>query len=70
MGDIDVHRMEASPLNPISIYVHPDYNNADNSNYNNDIALVKLQDPIRFNAAVMPLCLPPRTATYDTGVIG
>ncbi|XP_013879967.1 complement component 1, r subcomponent [Austrofundulus limnaeus] len=70
MGDTDVHRMEAFPLHPVSIHVHPDYHNPNGSNYNNDIALVKLQDPITFDAAVMPLCLPPKTATYDTGVMG
>lgn len=70
MGDTDVHRMAASSLHPVSIHVHPDYHNPDQSNFNNDIALLKLQDPITFNAAVMPLCLPPRNATYDTGVLG
>ncbi|XP_017270868.3 complement C1r subcomponent [Kryptolebias marmoratus] len=70
MGDTDVHRMETSRLNPASVHVHPEYNNPDGSNYNNDIALVKLQDPITFNATVMPVCLPPKNATYTTGIMG
>lgn len=70
MGDTDVHRMGTSPLHPASIHVHPEYNNADSLNFDNDIALVKLPDPIRFSAAIMPVCLSVASATYVTGMIG
>lgn len=70
MGDTDVDRMVKNPLHPASIHVHPEYNNPDNLNYNNDIALVKLPYPLRFNAAIMPVCLSAAGATYVTGIIG
>ncbi|KAM9309988.1 complement component 1, r subcomponent [Pholidichthys leucotaenia] len=57
-------------VNSASVHVHPEYNNPTKLNYNHDIALIKLQDPITFNAFVMPLCLPPEGATYITGITG
>ncbi|KAF7226962.1 putative LOC107379532-like protein [Nothobranchius furzeri] len=70
MGDTDIHRMETSFVHPASVHVHPEYNDQDGLNFNNDIALIKLQEPITFNAAVMPLCLPAKNATYTTGLVG
>uniref|UniRef100_A0A3Q0S5W9 complement subcomponent C1r n=1 Tax=Amphilophus citrinellus TaxID=61819 RepID=A0A3Q0S5W9_AMPCI len=70
MGHNDVDTMKQSPLNATSVHVHPEYNNPNSLNYNNDIALIKLQDTITFNSSVMPLCLPAEGATYDTNVMG
>lgn len=68
-GLTDVTKLN-DPLRVSSVHVHPDYNNADGADYNNDIALIKLQDPITFSSSVMPVCLPERGATYATGVLG
>uniref|UniRef100_A0A3Q2QMA4 Vitamin K-dependent protein C n=1 Tax=Fundulus heteroclitus TaxID=8078 RepID=A0A3Q2QMA4_FUNHE len=71
LGDSDVHQLTASPsLNATAIHVHPEYNNPDSLNYDNDIALIKLQDPVTFDASIMPLCLPAEDDTYDTGIMG
>uniref|UniRef100_A0A3Q2UEC0 complement subcomponent C1r n=2 Tax=Fundulus heteroclitus TaxID=8078 RepID=A0A3Q2UEC0_FUNHE len=71
LGDSDVHQLTASPsLNATAIHVHPEYNNPDSLNYDNDIALIKLQDPVTFDASIMPLCLPAEDDTYDTGLMG
>ena len=48
---------------------HPDF---DRHTYNNDIALFKLEHPIKFNKYVSPACLPkndvpPGTNCYVTG---
>ncbi|XP_036434174.1 complement C1s subcomponent-like [Colossoma macropomum] len=52
-------------LNISSIYVHPHYNNTDDTNYDNDIALIKLNTPITFSDTVRPLCLPPEGAEME-----
>ncbi|TDH11639.1 hypothetical protein EPR50_G00063010 [Perca flavescens] len=66
MGLTDVNSL-GSPVFAVSIHTHPEYNTI---NYNNDIALIKLQDPITFNSSIMPICLPAEGATYVTGVMG
>ena len=57
-----------SPVYAASVHVHPDYNSP--VTFNNDIALIKLQDPITFKSSVMPICLPAQNATYVTGTMG
>ncbi|XP_071372777.1 complement component 1, r subcomponent [Centroberyx affinis] len=61
---------KASPANVSSVHVHPGYNNPNHLDYNNDIALIKLQHPITFHASIMPICLPAEGVTYSTGVMG
>lgn len=53
-----------------SIHIHPGYNNPDNLNFDNDIALIKLPEPIIFNAPVMPICLPSEGDIYEDEIIG
>ena len=50
------HRIE-------EIIMHPKY---DKPTTNNDIALLKLKIPIRFNKNVTPICLPEKDVTGDT----
>ncbi|KAM4580610.1 complement C1r subcomponent-like isoform 1-T1 [Odontesthes bonariensis] len=70
MGDTDVHRLLDSRVNASTVHVHPGYNNPHGLDYNDDIALIKLQDPITFSASVMPVCLPADDAAYVTGMMG
>uniref|UniRef100_I3K577 complement subcomponent C1r n=1 Tax=Oreochromis niloticus TaxID=8128 RepID=I3K577_ORENI len=70
MGLNEVTALKKSPLFAASIHVHPEYNNPSYVDYNNDIALIKLEDTLTFNSSVMPVCLPEPGATYDTGVMG
>lgn len=70
MGSNDVNTDLGLAMNASSIHIHPQYSNPRNLNYDNDIALIKLQDPITFHASVMPICLPADGATYDTGIMG
>ncbi|XP_024123551.1 complement C1r-A subcomponent [Oryzias melastigma] len=75
LGGTDVKTMMNSSLNPESIYaesiyVHPGYDSNDDSSYDNDIALIKLKNPLTFRAAVMPVCLPAKDSSYMAGVMG
>ena len=70
MGLTDVNTLMASPLYAASVHVHPDYNNPDHVDYNNDIALIKLHNPIIFSSSIMPICLPAEDASYITGTMG
>ncbi|KAM6897995.1 tryptase delta-like [Lycodopsis pacificus] len=46
------------------IIVHPDYNN--NTLYNNDIALMKLQRPVIFTDYIRPVCLASSSSQFHT----
>lgn len=70
IGHTDVKNLLASPVYAASIHIHPKYNNLNGSDYNNDIALIKLQDPLTFNSSVMPICLPAVDANYMADMIG
>ncbi|XP_076592860.1 ovochymase-2-like [Chaetodon auriga] len=70
MGFFDVKTLLGSPVLAASIHIHPEYNNPSGLDFNNDIALIKLQEPITFNSSIMPICLPAEGATYTTGKIG
>uniref|UniRef100_H3C4L9 complement subcomponent C1r n=2 Tax=Tetraodon nigroviridis TaxID=99883 RepID=H3C4L9_TETNG len=59
-----------SHVNPTSIHIHPEYNNPNLMDFNNDIALIKLQDPVTFSESVMPVCLPGDGSALVTGDIG
>ncbi|XP_034144533.1 complement C1r-A subcomponent-like [Esox lucius] len=73
VGDVDAVKLSKSPhLGVASLHPHPEYNNQNFANYNHDIALIKLQQPVTFHAAIMPLCLPPEDAVYtshQTGIV-
>ncbi|XP_053486261.1 complement C1s subcomponent-like isoform X2 [Ictalurus furcatus] len=63
-------RSKFSPLGIKSLHIHPLYNNSDDTHYDHDIALIKLERPIVYNADVMPLCLPPQEAEFTPGLTG
>ncbi|XP_076592861.1 complement C1r-A subcomponent-like [Chaetodon auriga] len=70
MGRTYVKALLRSPALAASIHIHPEYNNPSGLDFNNDIALIKLQEPITFNSSIMPICLPAEGAPYVTGVMG
>ncbi|XP_035208216.1 prothrombin-like [Stegodyphus dumicola] len=46
------------------IYIHEKYSN--DGNYDYDIALLKLEAPIVYNAFIRPICLPPTNLPLDS----
>ncbi|KAF3692073.1 Complement C1r subcomponent [Channa argus] len=70
MGLTDVNTDLTPGVYAASVHVHPEYNNPTSVDYSNDIALIKLHEPITFDSFVMPICLPPEDATYHTGTMG
>ena len=70
-GHIDVNELiNRAAQSVASVHVHPGYNNPHFINYDNDIALIRLQNRITFNSSIMPICLPPEGATYEDGLMG
>ncbi|XP_054720436.1 transmembrane protease serine 9-like [Uloborus diversus] len=68
---LGAHNSESSQdLVPVGHFVmHPDYKNR---TYINDIALIKLQDPVDFTETVSPICLPAQkefTSPKDLAVV-
>ncbi|KAM6968309.1 complement component 1, r subcomponent [Aplochiton taeniatus] len=71
IGDNDADKLSRRPhATVVSLHVHPGYKNPNRLDYDNDIALIKLEHAITFNNAVMPVCLPEKEVTYKTGQIG
>ncbi|XP_057690112.1 complement C1r subcomponent isoform X2 [Corythoichthys intestinalis] len=70
IGHTDIYSMLGSPLSAASFHIHPGFDTSDRFNFNNDIALIKLNDALTFNGSVMPLCLPTDEALYNSGNLG
>lgn len=70
MGHASIKTLLKSPVLPASVHIHPEYNNSDGLDYDNDIALIRLLEPITFSSPIMPICLPAENAEYVTGMMG
>lgn len=74
---IGANAMEgAKPLDVEATIVHPDWlemaNNQPRTNFDNDIALVKLAKPLTMGPTISPICLPGASSDYDLpkGILG
>ncbi|XP_072535267.1 complement C1r-A subcomponent-like [Salminus brasiliensis] len=71
IGSTDAMQLSSKPpLQIASLHVHPLYNNSDYTNFDHDIALIKLKSPIQYSADVMPLCLPSLETEYSSSLTG
>ncbi|KAM4030718.1 complement C1r subcomponent-like [Anomaloglossus baeobatrachus] len=70
LGDVDIDNMAYDGLVKVkAYYIHPDYST---ENFDNDIALIQLENPVTMNRNVSPICLPENSeaSLYDTGRVG
>lgn len=70
MGHTNVKTLLKSPVLAASVHIHPEYNNSDGLDYDNDIALIRLREPITFSSPIMPICLPAENPEYINGTMG
>ncbi|XP_058680210.1 complement C1r subcomponent [Ammospiza caudacuta] len=66
----ELHKMGNHPVR--RIFVHPDFNPKDEHNFNGDIALLELKNPVTLGPTLLPICLPDATNTsfYTHGHMG
>ncbi|XP_063250223.1 complement C1r subcomponent [Prinia subflava] len=66
----ELHRMGNHPVR--RIFIHPDFNPKDEHNFNGDIALLELKNPVTLGPTLLPICLPDVTNTsfYTHGHMG
>ncbi|NXO91132.1 C1S protein, partial [Certhia brachydactyla] len=71
-GVINVRReslkWEAEKLIPEASFIHPDWKEEPAEtrvNFDNDIALLKLRDPVKMGPNISPICLPGKSPEYE-----
>eukprot|EP00062_Callorhinchus_milii_P023679 gi/632982780/ref/XP_007908324.1/ PREDICTED: complement C1s subcomponent-like isoform X2 [Callorhinchus milii] len=69
------NRKQAVALIPDRVFVHPLYNNSeetDTYNYDHDIALIRLKAKLVLGPAIAPVCLPRRDSEHQVtpGILG
>ncbi|KAM8868914.1 ovochymase [Spinachia spinachia] len=69
MGVTDA-KTTSSPAIAASLHIHPQYNNPDLLDFDHDIALIRMQEPVTFNSSIMPICLPAKGAPYIANTMG
>uniref|UniRef100_A0A8D0HFR2 complement subcomponent C1r n=1 Tax=Sphenodon punctatus TaxID=8508 RepID=A0A8D0HFR2_SPHPU len=59
LGHTVVHELHKIGNRPVrNLYVHPGYKPHEKHNFDGDIALIELRDPITLGPDVLPICLP------------
>ncbi|XP_015261894.1 PREDICTED: complement C1r subcomponent-like, partial [Gekko japonicus] len=66
----ELHKLGNKPI--LRLFVHPDYNPDNEQNFDGDIALIELRDPVTLGRDVLPICLPDpqNTSFYGRGRVG
>ncbi|XP_034721095.1 coagulation factor VII [Etheostoma cragini] len=59
--DLTVEERTEQRRSVLKVLVHPGYNK---SSYDNDVALLRLQRPVKLGVYVVPICLPARNSTF------
>lgn len=70
LGDIFVENLVKIGFAKVkAVHIHPDYSP---ENFDNDIALIQLENPVTMNSNVSPICLPERSevSLYEPSLAG
>ncbi|KAL2311380.1 hypothetical protein Nmel_003081 [Mimus melanotis] len=73
LGHINVDELHKMGNHPVRrIFIHPDFNPKDEHNFNGDIALLELKNPVTLGPTLLPICLPDPTniSFYTHGHMG
>ncbi|XP_004643635.1 complement C1s subcomponent [Octodon degus] len=67
-----LHEKKDQMLTAERIFIHPDWQQvtdpSSRTNFDNDIALVRLKDPVKMGRTVSPICLPDSLSQYNFSV--
>ncbi|XP_004692625.1 PREDICTED: complement C1s subcomponent [Condylura cristata] len=68
-------KKSATLLKPERVIIHPGWkakSSATRTNFDNDIALIQLKNPVEMGSKISPICLPGNSSDYDPsqGVLG
>ncbi|XP_043823790.1 complement C1r subcomponent [Dromiciops gliroides] len=64
----EIMKMGVLPIR--SVFVHPDYDPNDLNNFDNDIALLELENSVPLGLNLLPICLPDSETFYEKGLMG
>ncbi|XP_072509958.1 complement C1r subcomponent [Notamacropus eugenii] len=71
LGHINLDEIMKLGIHPIRrVIVHPDYDQKDPNNFNNDIALIELENSVPLGPDLLPICLPDSETFYENGLMG
>ncbi|XP_074125190.1 complement C1r subcomponent isoform X1 [Sminthopsis crassicaudata] len=64
----EIMKMGAHPIR--NVFIHPGYDQSDVNNFDNDIALLELENSIPLGPYLLPICLPDNETLYEKGFMG
>lgn len=71
LGHITVEDMEKLSHHPVRrVIIHPNYVQKLSNNFEGDIALLELEQPVTLGPNLLPICLPDNQTLYDAGLMG
>uniref|UniRef100_A0A674IBH1 Peptidase S1 domain-containing protein n=2 Tax=Terrapene triunguis TaxID=2587831 RepID=A0A674IBH1_9SAUR len=73
LGHTEVNKIHELGNHPVrSVSMHPNYDPDDENNFNGDIALIELWDPVPLGPDLLPVCLPDASNStfYANGYMG
>ncbi|XP_036615645.1 complement C1r subcomponent [Trichosurus vulpecula] len=71
LGHTNLDEIMKMGIHPVRrFFVHPGYNQNDLNSFDNDIALLELENSVPLNPNLLPICLPDRETFYEKGYVG
>lgn len=71
LGHINVEEIKRLGHHPVRrAIIHPDYRQDEPNNFEGDIALLELENPVPLGPNLLPICLPDNETFYDERLMG